>query len=477
MLLLAAGAAVRLYRLDHFSYGLDEVLETRFAQAPRDQFWKDLKYDGFHPPLDYLLVRAWERIGPADWQRKLLPVAWGIACVAAFGALIARRVGPRAGVLAAVLLAAAPFHVRYSQELRPYSLALLLLTVSLLLLDAWLEHPRATTLAALYVACLATAYTLYLAAFVLALAAGAMLVEDAFSDAPRRRRRARRFLAWSPLFGALLFVGYLPWWPVVLDVARRAPVSPRNPLTLARADRVLSFFAFAPWDGEPLGPAGLAYLALALAGLVVAARTPRARFLAVWAVAGLIGIEVLSQIHPHYDANRRFLPAGIAWTAAAAIALARTGRAPRRRAALVVLLGLLALDGRALAAYFREGRADWRVLARFMKDRAMPGEKVFSENQYTQLCLGFYLSPHDRGRLAARDDIPVWNLDGEVVRLTWSWAPGTRAWLVLAGEPRQEKLRRWAEPFPADEVPPAEGAVVRRLEPALRDAAFARVPP
>jgi hypothetical protein len=470
-------AVLRLYRLDHFSYGLDEVLETRFAQAPEDLFWKDLKYDGFHPPLDYLLVRGFERFAPADWQRKLLPLAWGLVCLAAFATLLWRRVSPRAGALSLVLLAAAPFHVKYSQELRPYSLALMLLCLSLLALDRWLERGGAWRLVWLYVACLATAYALYLAAFVLALAAGAMLVEDAFATDSSRRIRARRFLLASPLFAGLLFVGYLPWWPVVRDVAHRAPMSPRLPVTVARVDRILSFFAFAP-DGEPLRVPGAISVALAAVGLLVAARTPRARFLVVWAVAGLIGIEVLSQLHPHFDANRRFLPAGMALTAGSAVAVAAIGQMPPRRLLGALLVaGVLAFDAGGLSAYFREGRPDWRVLARWIQDRALPGEKVFSENQYTQLCLGFYLSPHDRGRRATRDALPVLNLDGEIVRLTWSWAPGTRAWLVVAGEPHFEKLRRWAEVLPADSVPPAEGAVVRRLEPALRDAAFARVPP
>ena len=454
------------------------MLETRFVQDPPDLFWKDLKYDGFHPPLDYLLVRGLERLAPADWQRKLLPVMWGIGCVAAFAVLLGRRAGRRAGVVAFLVLAAAPFHVRYSQELRPYSLALLLLCLSLLLLDLWLERGGLWRLIPLYLACLASAYTLYLAAFVLALAAAAMLAEDAFALEAARRRRARRFLLASPLFGGLLFVGYLPWWPVVVDVARRAPVSPRMPVTAARVDRILSFFAFAPWDGKPLRVRGALYVVVALAGLVAAARTPRLRFLVVWAVAGLAGIEVLSQLHPHFDANRRFLPAGLAVPAAAAVGLAALGRTPARRLLAGALTAtVLVFDASSLTSYFREGRADWRVLARWIERRALPGEKIFSENQYTQLCLGFYLSSHDRGRRAARENIPVLNLDGEIVRLTWSWEPGTRAWLVVAGEPRFAKLQRWAEIFPADRVPPAEEAVVHRLEPALRAAAFARVPP
>ena len=75
--LLLAAAAVRLFRLDHFSYGLDEVLEGFFIQGDWAFFWKSLKFDAIHPPLDYLVGRAVELLGPLDWARKLPAVAWG----------------------------------------------------------------------------------------------------------------------------------------------------------------------------------------------------------------------------------------------------------------------------------------------------------------------------------------------------------------------------------------------------------------
>lgn len=469
---------MRFYRLDSFSYGLDEVIETRFVQEEGERFWKALKFDGFHPPLDYLVVRGVERLGPADWERKIPAILWGVAALAAFSVLLSRRAGRTVGLFALALLAAAPFHVRYSQELRPYSLGLFLMCLSLLCLDRLLARPGLGRLAALYLASLATAYTLYLAVVGLALAGGALLLEDAFAPDALRRRAARRFLKWSPAFVGALWLGYLPWWPVVVEVAHRAPVTRALPLTGQRFGRVLAFFAFAPDDGPPLGASGFFWLALAAGGLALALRSRGQRFLVAWSAGGLAAIELLSQLHPHYDTTRRFLPAGIALTAVVALPLASLFETRRSRPlALLLLAAILFLDARGLALYFREGRPDWRRLAALLRREALPGERIFSENQYTQLCLGLYLRAHDRGALSSPDDIAVLNLDGEIVRLTWSWEPGTRAWLVLAGEPHFETLRRWAEPFPALAVAAAEGAQVRRLDPALRAAAFERVPP
>src|SRR5262249_56972686 len=133
-------------------------------------------------------------------------------------------------------LALAPFHVRFSQELRPYSLGLLLLCLSLYALERFLERPSAVRLALLYLACLGTASALYTAAFVLALVAGGMLLEDSFDADLTRRREARRFLVFSPAFGFALWLGYLPWWPVLRELASRPPAAEAVSLTPGRID-------------------------------------------------------------------------------------------------------------------------------------------------------------------------------------------------------------------------------------------------
>ncbi|PYQ65628.1 MAG: hypothetical protein DMF54_10565 [Acidobacteria bacterium] len=471
--LFLAAVAVRLFRLDHFSYGLDEVLQAFFIQGDRVFFWKTLRFDAIHPPLDYLIDRFVEILGPSDWARKLPAVFWGVGTIAAVGFLLARRAGRAAGWIAAALLAFAPFHVRYSQELRPYSLGLFGLALSLLLLDRFLEKPRAGRLAALWVSCLATAYALYFAALVLAIAAAAMLVEDAFSVDESRRRAARRFLAWSPVFGATLFVAYLPWWPVVLEAARRPPPVLAPPISWDRLTRLLSFFSFAPDDGQPLGRKGPFYLLLVAAGIAIACRKPKLRFLSIWAIGGFLAIEVLGHVHPHFYVSRRFLPAGLSFPLLAALPLANLLSRRPRIVGVIALAAVLFLDLRSLAVYFREGRADWRTLADFLRRESPADERVFTENQYSQLCVAFYLVGPGWLADGGRHGREVLNLEGEIVRLTWSWKPGERSWLVLAGEPRHPDLRRWAAMFPKRPFPKAEDALLARLDPDLRERAFA----
>ena len=459
---------VRLYRLDHFSYGLDEILQGFWIQGDWAFFWNSLRFDAVHPPLDYLIGRFLEALAPEDWVRKLPAAIFGVGTIAVLGALVSRRAGRTAGLVTILLLTFAPFHVRYSQEFRPYSLGLFTMSLAVLGLDLFLASPGVLRLAALFTACLATLYSLYLAAVTLAIAALGLLVEDCFAPDPARRRAARRFLAWSPIFSAALLAAYLPWWPVVLEAARRAPPVDAEAINWKRLGQTMSFFAFAHDDGDPFETASACWTAALVAGAAIALTTKRLRFLLIWSIGGLAVIEALGHIHPHWYGTRRFLPAGIVWPALIAIAASRLVAANRRVLAGMIVAAVLLFDGRGLKLYFREGRADWRPLARFL--RQLPkAERIFTENQYAQLCVAFYLEGPEW--LAARSRLgrDVWNLEGQIVRLTWSWKPNTTAWLVLAGQPESEPLRRWALPFPSTVFPTAEGADLRRLDPALRD--------
>ena len=476
---VAAAAGVRLYRLDHFSLWLDEIMQSYWAHGSWTFFWESLRVDANHPPLDFLACRAVAAAGAPDWMLRLPPVLWGTATVAVFGVLVGRRTTPRAGVAAAALLAFAPFHVRYSQEVRPYALGLLLLTLSLLFLDRTIERPRPGAIAALFVCTVGTFYTLYVAAVTLIVAGLGLLISDAAAAPGTRRENARRLLRFSPLFGAAVVLAYLPWWTVAVEAARRPPPAEATPITLDGALRTLGFFAFASGDGQPLGWAGAIYLLLGATGAVLALAAPGARLFAIWAIGGFAAIEVLSQIHPHFTATRRFLPAGLGLVALAAIGLARLADAPLGRAPAAVLLALfLVADARALRTYFAEGRVDWRPIAGFLRKNAAPTDRILARDAYQRLCLAYYVvGPGFLERLTRQNAMEreIYPLEGTRIGLATAWPSGRDAWLVLYGsDPAAASVRRWASPFSKWDFPKAEGSTVFRLDALRRDAALGR---
>jgi hypothetical protein len=455
---IAAGAIlVRLAWVDRSSYWLDEIMETFTIRETWSGLWRSLHWQALHAPLDYVIRKLFESVDPADWVRRLPGIVWGAGCVFAFGSLIRRRGGDAMGLSAALLLAVAPYHVRYSQEVRPYALGLLLLCCAVLALEAYLAAGRSRDLLLLYLCCLATLYTLYLAAVVLALAAAALLIEDAFDEDTARRIRARRFLARSPLFIGALALGYLPWLPTFLKALRQPAMSTAPAWSVHRVARLVSYFGFAPRDAHPWGASDLFFGALLVGGLLIALRRPRLRFLIVWGIGGSVFLEVLEHRHPTYDSIFHWLPSGLGLTALAGVAL---GWILKSRVWLGVKLALAALFFsvalHSLSLYFRQGRSDWRPMALFLA-RTPSAERIFVENQYTQLCLGHYIVGPDWLCCKRAGQREIVNLDGDLARLMAAWDRTRSAWLVLAAGPRSEVLRSWASSFPSIAFPTAEG--------------------
>jgi len=470
--LVSAGLAVRFIGLGRFSFWLDEILETYTTRMHWPTFWRSLQQEGFNAPLDYTLRKVLEYFQPTDAQRRLLSVLWGALTVPLLGWLVARRAGRWAGLCAAGLLALAPYHVRYSQEVRPYALGLLLLVASLAALESYLDRARLRSLLCCYAACLATLYTLYLAALILLPVAVCLLLENSYDEESQRRRTARSFLAWSPAFAAALAAGYVPWWPVLFRAFKSTPMSAAPPWSISRLGRYVSYFGFAYRDGSELRRTDLVFLALLILGIVAAARKPGLRYLIVWGIGGVALVELAEHRHPTYDSIFHWLPAGLGLTAIAALGLSqvlqwRAGSAGRTLACALVAW----LSVRGLAGYFRDGRPDWRPLARFLAGTP-PTERIFVENQYTQLCVGYYVVGPDWLCCKKPTQREVANLDGELPRLLSAWDPSRDAWLVLAAGPRSEPVRSWSASFPSIAFSTAEGsggAIVRRLARGARE--------
>ncbi|GIK40947.1 MAG: hypothetical protein BroJett011_47800 [Chloroflexota bacterium] len=124
LLITAVGFALRLYALGRESLWFDELLQLDIAQGPLSAILPQLPRHTA-VPLDYLISHFWIVLGRQEaWVRLpavflgtlTLPLAyqWGRALF-----------GRGEGLLLLALLAASPFHVRYSQETRPYALLVL----------------------------------------------------------------------------------------------------------------------------------------------------------------------------------------------------------------------------------------------------------------------------------------------------------------------------------------------------------------
>jgi hypothetical protein len=382
------------------------------------------------PAPDYIFQKAFDTLGPSDAARRVLPAVWGTGCVIVLGLLVGRRANRRVGLVTALCLAFAPFHVHYSQEVRPYSLGLFLTALTLLFLDRYLERPGGFRLVAVLVGAVAVAYTMFLAALVLLLAGSALVLDDASTGSVSRRPAARRLLRWSPAWIAIIAVAYLPWLPVVWRLLAAPSFTTPPVFAVQRVARLFSYFGFGFHDWYPLGWPGALFIALVAGGAILAVTRYRLRFLVIWAVIGVAAIELLEERHGAWDSIFHFLPAGVALATLATLPVGfLTERRSRAWLAPVAIALVLFLDARALAFYFQRGRPDWRPVAAFL--RGQPADQaILAAGPSTQLCVGYYVNGPDWLCCSGPGMRPIIDVGDDAAGLSTAWPNSGDSWLV-----------------------------------------------
>lgn len=398
VVLLLAAFWLRLYRLDAQSLWWDEGISLHLATSSAAEIVRD-RLANIHPPLYFFLLKGWLRlVGVSPFTGRALSVLAGLLQVAlAFAAAgyWSRRagLGPRiaraAGWLAGGLMLLSPLSVIYSQEMRVYALLPVAYLLLLLLAGRWLAAgsgqgwPRLWALAAVawlglhlhYIALFAVAYVGAWGALVLL-----------------RRGDGRALRRWL-LAHAVVAVASLPWllavlanWPAVrAEAAAGTYTTEPAPLPFLLA-QVWTFHltGLAGSLGSPLVrwlAAGAAIaLGLSLAAVACARRRTNGVALLVaahWAVpllGGLFVWSVRSFSHPRYVVIFAALLIPLA------AVLAATARAPLRRVpAALLTLGLVALSGWGLRAYFFDpavAKPDVRGAAGWLEATAAPDDLI-----------------------------------------------------------------------------------------------------
>jgi hypothetical protein len=143
---IAAYLAVRLWTLTAYDLWLDEVFSVQTARQPWAEMMSLLVADVVHPPLFYALLKMWIAIGGESllWLR-ILPLLFSIATLIPLVLLCRElRLSQTATVFALALTSCNGYLVYYAQEVRMYSLLVLLTSCSLLTFARYLNSQNVT---------------------------------------------------------------------------------------------------------------------------------------------------------------------------------------------------------------------------------------------------------------------------------------------------------------------------------------------
>ena len=385
-LTLAAAAALRFHLLTHKSFWFDEGISVEMARLD----WANLlhllwRFD-INMALYYMVLKFWLKMGMSEFFVRSLSVLFGLAAIPVVYVLGARLFRPRAGLIAALLLAVNAFHVRYSQEARGYTLLVLLSALCSLLFVRCIEEPR-TRNWGLYTAASVLLVYVHVYGTLVVVAHGLSL-----AALPRQHRditgwfRSFRFFAYG-LFPIAMFVWRAGAQPVNwLPPANTALVGLFFQLLAGNGGYPLlalyvfawMFAAWARWRTKADGPSGI--------------RAWGYDLVLVWLAFPIAALLAASQFKP------LLLPRYLIPCLPASVLLAAAGisRLPARGLRFGMLLVMGALSVHGVSAYYQHDfdirRDDWRAASQYVLAHAEPGDGVFFYSAPGRMTFEYYRS-------------------------------------------------------------------------------------
>lgn len=432
-LIMALAAWLRWRQIGEQGVWLDEAFSIWMARQPyRDLFYWITRLDQ-HPPLYYSLLRPWLAVGESEGTIRSLSALLGTLTIPPLWASGRRLFGPAAAIGAALLLAASPFHVRFGQEMRMYTLLTLNASVAILALVYLLTGERRRRWWLLYALFTALTMLSHNTAILFWVAvnvgvAGVWLVQ-------RLRRRALEALQLPPLrswllgqFGVLLF--WSPWLPSFVRQARMVDnefwIQPPTHGVIVGTLRTF-FSDWLPNDVTWVWPVVAVALLL---GIVGAWRRAGAATLLLLLVATPFALELLVSLRRpiFYDrtliwttlplflllgAGLGLLPLRVRWASTRGWTQRGAGIVGGAAAA-AALAGLLYANYASLQNYYDNFRKEeWREAAAWAAERVRPHDLMLFNATWVQIPFDYYFARHDLD--VARHGVPVDMFDAGVL--------------------------------------------------------------
>jgi mannosyltransferase len=212
LIIIALGAALRVYQLDGDSLWLDEAYSIKFAHKAPAGIIEETAKD-VHPPLYYFALHYWMLVfGDSEVAVRLLSALFGILALPVIYLLASRMFDRATGLLAAGLMALSRFHLEFSQEARMYSLLCLLSLLSIYYFLKLLEGKSRYALAGYIITSALMMYTHVYSFFIIA-AQNLYLLTLLFASRDTFKRLWKRWLVAQ----VILIVLFVPWLSVQLQ--------------------------------------------------------------------------------------------------------------------------------------------------------------------------------------------------------------------------------------------------------------------
>jgi 4-amino-4-deoxy-L-arabinose transferase-like glycosyltransferase len=149
-LFVLLGACLRIYQLGRYSLWYDEAKIIAGSKLwSLTNLWESAKIDArpfdvghYANALNSIFYSLWSKMGEGEFILRLPSAIFSILSIIGIYCLGKAIFGQRAGLISSFFLAISPFHIYYAQELKLYSLTVLLGIISVYFLIRGLEEGK-----------------------------------------------------------------------------------------------------------------------------------------------------------------------------------------------------------------------------------------------------------------------------------------------------------------------------------------------
>jgi uncharacterized membrane protein len=143
---LILGAILGSLFLATHSLFLDETVSATLATVPWHRFTDVVEHREPNQGLYYLILRGWVVFGHSEAALRSLSVLAAVGALAVVILVTRELFGQRVALLCGLLLAIDPLYVQFAQDVRGYSMCLLLVSASSLLFVRGIQRPQSRPL-------------------------------------------------------------------------------------------------------------------------------------------------------------------------------------------------------------------------------------------------------------------------------------------------------------------------------------------
>jgi uncharacterized membrane protein len=394
--LILIGFGIRILFLSGPSLWLDEAASANIAKSSIAEYFQWARGD-FHPPLYYLLLHLWSFLGHDEFTLRLFSVITNCFSGIILYSWVRKIFDPSTALLTLLLFTLSPFQIRYSQEVRMYSLLGLWIGFVLFFTCQYLKNRRWPFLVGYTLSSTLGLYTHYHAGVFLAVLNTAAVIQ---------LYRTEKIRLWSWILAQFVPLAlFAPWLPNLIHQVRGGglawfPFRPSFPLLVSPLFAFLWGDPFLSKLYQPLKPLflrsagvssivpwidrlGMAIVLTLIVFIVWKKKNELMRLswsihFTVFLLVGTMGLSfILSFKSNIYGAARYLFGASSIFYVVVAILLAALSRFNRKTATGFTLF-VVFIQVFMLITYYQPDnyRENWRGAVAYIRDHSKPHHAV-----------------------------------------------------------------------------------------------------